>query len=394
MSETVEILSSDDEECVMSNSLKRKIEEMEKEESENSDVNNASKHPKLEENINSLDEEKENIAQTNKVAENGEIPSRHTHLEEILRLFSSSEKLVELLQMLYKKFTSSKIQNTFMDKIRLLKPHFDNVTNYINSEKFTNLIQSKIETSRNAITSLALQQFVDVFKEIEIASKRATTNTSSFNEKAIAKLECFLDKLNAKIHKLENAEVNFDDEENSTYIQLERYKRRAFEVYKKLCSYYKQSVYIGDLSRTRLDFCASQTNEINIAINKVFRDGTTFPDYSQIEEIIRECVDEKKLNYTENRIKNEAEFCFRKLGNLLQRRRQLELYNMHTYYLGSNSEPSEDEELLEKLNQHKNDAKEKMSKICEKFVKLQNEGKELTISDDSDDSEYEYSDDD
>lgn len=65
--------------------------------------------------------------------------------------------------------------------------------------------------------------------------------------------------------------------------------------------------------------------------------------------------------------------CFEELGNLMQKRRQMELHLVHNSYLDAEHlrDPAEtDPDLNKKLRSNKTQAQNKLNELCEKYVIL------------------------
>lgn len=114
-----------------------------------------------------------------------------------------------------------------------------------------------------------------------------------------------------KIKKLEEAEVDFDDEGDSNYIRVERYKERMVELYKKLCQLtgenadagraYLRPKYISATRIIAVDHAISNFINKNISkrnqLKKVgaYTDDLIFPDYRDILECVNRCNNKRNL---------------------------------------------------------------------------------------------------
>lgn len=127
------------------------------------------------------------------------------------------------------------------------------------------------------------------------------------------------------IKKLEEAEVDFDKEDNSTYIKVERYKQRMVELYNKYCQLTGENADAGrvylrpkHISSTRIVAVDQAiTNFINSKIarrNKVKRtealtDDVIFPDYRDILECVSRCNDKRNLGLDKKKQKQMGKIC-------------------------------------------------------------------------------------
>lgn len=143
-------------------------------------------------------------------------------------------------------------------------------------------------------------------------------NTSLKTKRKIKKVLRAMEKCEVRIKKLEEAEVDFNEENNSNYIKVEKYKHRMVELYNKLCELTGEC---GDAGRVYLrpkHLSVTQivavdqaiTNFINSKItrrNEMKRIGTLtndliFPDYRDILECVNRCNERKKLGLDKNRL--------------------------------------------------------------------------------------------
>lgn len=124
-------------------------------------------------------------------------------------------------------------------------------------------------------------------------------------------------KCEANIKRLEEEEVDFDDENDSNYIKVERYKRRMIELYNKLCELTGENADAGrvylrpkHLNVTRIVAVDQAiTNFINSKITRrnqmkqtgVLTDDLIFPDYRDILECVNRCNDKKNLGLDKRR---------------------------------------------------------------------------------------------
>lgn len=124
-------------------------------------------------------------------------------------------------------------------------------------------------------------------------------------------------KCEAHIKKLEEEEVDFDEENDSNYIKVERYKHRMVELYSKLCELTGENADAGrvylrpkHLNVTRIVAVDQAiTNFINSKIirrnemknRNVLTDNLIFPDYRDILECVNRCNDRKNLGLDQRR---------------------------------------------------------------------------------------------
>lgn len=132
-------------------------------------------------------------------------------------------------------------------------------------------------------------------------------------------------KCEANIKKLEEEEVDLDDEKDSNYIKVERYKRRMVELYNKLCELTGENTDAGrvylrpkHLNVTRIVAVDQAiTNFINSKITRrnqmkkmnALTDNLIFPDYGDILECVNRCNERKNLGLDKRRREKMGKIC-------------------------------------------------------------------------------------
>lgn len=143
------------------------------------------------------------------------------------------------------------------DKVKAVeKLHVKVGPEYCNSSAFQQLLVDNTEKVRKQ-SKLAGPCFRHVYEEL----KRGYFDTrpvSPRTDKRVAKLEKLIRKLHRKIKKLEETEVDFDDEENSHYIQLEAYQKKLMQAYELSCKLKKENMRATLNMYPRLDFAGSR----------------------------------------------------------------------------------------------------------------------------------------
>lgn len=125
-------------------------------------------------------------------------------------------------------------------------------------------------------------------------------------QKKISKILKVMKQCEKIIRKLEESEIDFDDENNSNYIKLERYKYRMVELYNKYCEYTGENIDAGrqylrpkhfGITTGIVSVDHAITSFINSKIlkrNKLkkvgdFTKALIFPDYNDILKCVTKC---------------------------------------------------------------------------------------------------------
>ncbi|XP_017790151.1 PREDICTED: FK506-binding protein 5-like [Habropoda laboriosa] len=201
-------------------------------------------------------------------------------------------------------------------------------------------------------------------------------------------------KCEVYIKKLEMSEVEFDDECNSNYIKLEKYKYRMVELYNKYCEYIGENADAGRQYLRPKHFSTTGivavdhaiTSFINSKISKrnkfkkigAFAKALIFPDYNDILKCIIKCNELHNLGLDNKKQQQIAKKAFIELGEYLQRCRRNDYWDTFSLFLeNQDDDPAlKDSVLAEKLMQNKKDGEKKLSNIFQEYVKKQEEMKD------------------
>ncbi|XP_076635347.1 daxx-like protein [Colletes latitarsis] len=206
-----------------------------------------------------------------------------------------------------------------------------------------------------------------------------------------------MEKCEKYIKKLEESEINFDDENNSSYIKLERYRYKMVELYNKLCEYtgdnadagrqYLRPKHFSTTAIVAVDHAI--TSFINSKISKrnklkkvgVYTDALIFPDYSDILHCVAKCNELHNLKLDNKKQQQIAKKAFIELGEFLQRSRRNDYWDTFSLFLEEkDDDPAlKDAELANKLMQNKIEGEKRLTNIFQEYVKKQEEVKELNI---------------
>ncbi|KAM7351733.1 daxx-like protein isoform 2-T4 [Cochliomyia hominivorax] len=201
----------------------------------------------------------------------------------------------------------------------------------------------------------------------------ATASTSTGNKKLdeqIKKLNKALYVLTKRIEVLEQAEVDWDDDDSS-FLQVERFKKRACQIYEKICDLTGESKNAHRLVKKPIKFNETRIPQFNKTLQAFINRTKEFPDYYDVLRMLEHCNRTYNLGLVNFEMKNIAEDAFIKVGKLLQSRRKADLYETVTHYAGDGKDPAKsDPALAAKLNENLKNHK-KISEILEKFARKQ-----------------------
>lgn len=158
----------------------------------------------------------------------------------------------------------------------------------------------------------------------------ATTGNAR-KDQQIRRLNHALYLLKKRIARLDEAEVDLDDEDNSTYLLVERYKKRACEIYEKICDITGESKHACRSTRRPIEFNGTAYPLFNRTIQSFVNRTRTFPDLEDVRRCLEHCNKQYGFDLSREEVRRVAQDAFAKIGKLLQRRRKQDLYETVEY---------------------------------------------------------------
>ncbi|XP_054270724.1 death domain-associated protein 6-like [Macrosteles quadrilineatus] len=185
----------------------------------------------------------------------------------------------------------------------------------------------------------------------------------------LKKLEKVLRAINLKIKKIEEREVDWDDEDNSAYLKLDRYREQFTKIYAKICEI-KGKLPDADRPYLRkVSFAGTTYPHINRCIEKFYNKHREFPDFQDIKKLVTLALKQEGIEMQPIKIHSMAQAAFKEFGEMLKRLRQYDDYDVLVSYLDQQVDPARDnEELQERLNQNALLFKKKEQEVIDKFA--------------------------
>lgn len=300
-------------------------------------------------------------------------------------------------------------KNANVDQVilKLKKYYYQAHPDYVNSKSFCKLVK-KVTDEIHAHPSLLyvkIKSLLDELKQRRTASTDETSDSTAPKDpkeckkeeklaRQIQKLSNTLRKLQKMIRKLDEKEVDWDEENNTSYLVGERLKKKATEVYEKLCDLTGESRNAERIVKKPIKFQGTKFPEFNRKLEKFVNDTKAFPDMFDVLRILDHCNQnynyrlKKELRQSIGKyfivtvkrfyIKNRnftffsvslAQNAFTKIGNLLQERRKRDFYEMVQYHTSMNSErdpAGEDPMLRMKLEENQKHSNKRLDEVIEK----------------------------
>ncbi|KAM4640848.1 death domain-associated protein 6 [Discoglossus pictus] len=226
------------------------------------------------------------------------------------------------------------------------------------------------------------QQSEEDEEQTEEKEEEPTRKTGS--KRQIRYLENLLRIYSREIQKLQEKELSIEEmeEEDSTYIQESRLKRKLIRIFEKLCELKDCPSLTGRVIEQRIPYRGTRYPEVNRRLEK-FINGTSgaFPDYGDVLRVIQRANERHGLGLQRKQMQGMAQDAFRELGNLLQERRHLDLvYNFGCHLTDSYkpvSDPAHQNSLLaRRLRENRTVALSNIDNVIKKYAAMQDDGEE------------------
>lgn len=310
------------------------------------------------------------------------------HDEESINEDKSEEKtpmnsdFLKLIETLRKADNSPDMDRLITKK---LVRYYESVhPDFVNSKSFLKSVQStrkEIETN----PGLVYLKISSILEELNTRRKIRSTVvvneevTSTGNEKKdnqIKRLNKALYILKRKINKLESEDVDFNEDQNSVYLMGERYKKRACEIYEKICDITGESKHAHRTVKKPITFQGTIYTQFNKSIQAFVNRTNSFPDFFDVLKCLEYCNKQYEFKLKADEMKKIAQDAFIKVGKSLQTRRKTDLYETTIQYFVSSTDPDpaiDDIELQSKLSENKK-YDNRISEIIDKYAERQETG--------------------
>jgi len=187
------------------------------------------------------------------------------------------------------------------------------------------------------------------FNENLVHEKDKKKQKKKVSPQHLEKLEKALKKCAKEIKKLEEAEVDWDDDGDSNYILCAKYKRRYMDLFNKIANYKELSNNLDRKSEKKFFCTESRYPEINKKIQKFINRTKEFPDFQDIKKLVKEA--NSTLHLSALQANDEAENIFQSVGKKLKKRREIDDTNNMVSYLKEDQmeDPAAKNEELDKI---------------------------------------------
>ncbi|XP_042561344.1 death domain-associated protein 6 isoform X2 [Clupea harengus] len=210
--------------------------------------------------------------------------------------------------------------------------------------------------------------------------------TKRASRRQIAYLENLLKVYNDEIKRLQERELSVDDleEEDSSYIQEHKLKRKMMKIYDKLCELKSCNSLTGRVIEQRISYKGSRHPEINKKIERYINSPEVRwnpPDYRDILQLVQRSNQRHCLSLSRSQLSQIAQDAFQETGRRLQDRRHLDMvYNFGSHLTDvfkPNTDPAlSDSGLARKLRTNREVAISSLEEVITKFAMKQGDTEE------------------
>lgn len=183
---------------------------------------------------------------------------------------------------------------------------------FINSKSFGKAVSLATEEIQSNPKFVYLK-ISNVLEELNIRRKSGQTVMTNEGvastgdvrrDNQIKRLNKALYVLKKKIAQLETAEVDLSDETNSLYILTERYKKRACEIYEKICDITGESKHAHRQVKKPITFKGTKYPQFNRTMQSFVNQTGAFPDLFDVLRILEHCNQQYNLKLGKEEIKS------------------------------------------------------------------------------------------
>ncbi|KAL5282529.1 DAXX family protein [Megaselia abdita] len=211
-------------------------------------------------------------------------------------------------------------------------------------------------------------------KPVVMNNEESAKTGSKKRDDKIKILNIALLRLARRIERVEEEDVDWNDD-NSSYLQVERYKKRACEIYRKICELTGESKNAHRSVKRPILFNGTSFAAFNKTIQTFVNKTKQFPDFYDVYKVLDHCNTTFNFGLGKEEKRKIAEDAFIKIGKLLQDRRKTDLYETVQHFTLSNKDPAlSDPELHAKLNDNMKKHKS-ISSIIDKYAREQDNPK-------------------
>lgn len=181
------------------------------------------------------------------------------------------KKLLKYYQECHPDFVTSK---NFLKSLR-------DVTNEIRKEP--HLVYTKLKEVIDELDTRRKSKATVFTNEDSVEMKGTGDETKDLYLKKLYKA---LVKIKRHIADLEEAEVDWDDDEDSSYLKKVRFEKRACEIYNQICEITGESSHAHRIVKKPIKFKGTEFTEFNVKLQKLVNKKKSFPNYFDVLKVL------------------------------------------------------------------------------------------------------------
>jgi death-associated protein 6 len=244
---------------------------------------------------------------------------------------------------------------------KLFRYYHQNHSKYITSKAFLKSVKNVTEEIVKE-PHLVYKKLTEIIHELDARRKGKTVEVEEKEESKLSEeeevrynvLKKAFKRCKRAIADLEEAEVDWEDDDNSAYLKKFRFEKRACEIYEKMCEITGESKHAHRLIKKPIKFKGTDFPEFNKHLERTCNKKNAFPNYRSVLKTLDFCNKKYKYGLSPDQMKRVAQDGFEKLGKILQQRRKTDLYETTEFYVGKEKDPAKtDPELQAQLEKNK-----------------------------------------
>ncbi|XP_069800420.1 death domain-associated protein 6 isoform X2 [Dendropsophus ebraccatus] len=309
------------------------------------------------------------------------------------KLTTENPEVITFLQGRYDKASPSyldsvEFRNTVGRCLTRVQTKRSKIFVYIN--ELCTALKANSQKRKVSLQTQALQQpttektETQTLMENDAAETEKSPVKKTGSKRQIRYLENLLRIYSLEIKKLQEKELSLDelDDEDSSYIQEARLKRKLLRIFEKLCEIKDCNSLTGRVIEQRILYRGTRYPEVNRRLERFINcDRDIFPDYTDILREVERVNDKHHLSLSRKQMQSMAQDAFRELGNKLQDRRHLDMiYNFGCHltdcYKSVNDPAQQDTSLSRRLRENRNTAMSRLDDIIRKYADMQDDGED------------------
>lgn len=189
---------------------------------------------------------------------------------------------------------------------------------FINSKSFAKVVIATT-TEIQSDPKFVYAKLSNVLEELNVRRKSGQTvmtnegvgsTGDARRDNQIKRLNKALYVLKKKISQLEASEVDLDDESNSLYILTEKYKKRACEIYEKICDITGESRHAHRQVKKPITFNGTKYPQFNKTMQSFVNKTGEFPDLFDVRKMLEHCNQHYNLKLGRDEMRAICKFDF------------------------------------------------------------------------------------